>query len=107
MGADGSLDGGKSGKKGDLFGSSKKLQRDISVRSIQSKLTADTLTMEGSLMAGPFKFGVQKSYRPLNEMDSRQTERKKAETTLKLGKPLKLAPAVSKDSIKATDKTKK
>ena len=39
--------------------------------------------MEGSLIAPPFKFGMQKSYRVLQEMDSRQAERKKAETTLK------------------------
>ena len=41
--------------------------------------------MEGSLIAPPFKFGMQKQYRELKEMDSRQRERKKAETTLKEG----------------------
>ena len=40
--------------------------------------------MEGSLIAPPFKFGMQKNYR-LNDMDSRRGERKKAETTLKEG----------------------
>ena len=64
------------------IGSSAKLQRDVSVRTIQSRATADTL--EGSLMAPPFKFGMQKQYR-LQEMDSRKGERKKAETTLKEG----------------------
>lgn len=61
---------------------STKLQRDISVRTIQSKATADTL--DGSLIAPPFRFGMQKQYR-LNDMDSRRGERKKAETTLKEG----------------------
>lgn len=54
-----SLDAGKPVKKaGDMFGSTNKLQRDLSVKTIQSKATADTMTMEGSLMGGPFKFGV-------------------------------------------------
>lgn len=43
--------------------------------------------MEGSLIAPPFKFGMQKQYRELKEMDSRQRERKKAETMLKEGLP--------------------
>lgn len=46
-----------------MFASTVKLQRDLSVKTIQSKATADTLAMEGSLMAGPFKFGMQKQYR--------------------------------------------
>ena len=70
-----------------MFGSSTKLQRDLSVRTFQSKQTADT--MEGSLMAGPFKFGMQKTYRKLDDMDSREGERKKALTTLKNGDPSK------------------
>jgi len=93
-----------------MFGSTNKLQRDLSVKTIQSKATADTMTMEGSLMAGPFKFGVQRQYRHLNEMDSRSGERKKAETTLKNGRspPKNLNNAVSNDSIKpAVDKSKK
>lgn len=52
--------------------------------------------MEGSLIAPPFKFGMQKQYRELREMDSRQKERAKAETTLKEGSPdksVKLLPA--------------
>lgn len=48
--------GGK--KQSDVLSGAVKLQRDFSVRTIQSKATADTLAMEGSLMAGPFKFGV-------------------------------------------------
>ena len=55
--------------------------------------------MEGSLIAPPFKFGMQKQYRELKEMDSRQGERKKAETTLKEGSPEKTA-AGSKSEAK-------
>ena len=51
-------------------------------------------------MAGPFKFGMQKHYRQLNDMDSRKGERKKAETTLKHGITL----GVSKASL-PTDAT--
>lgn len=40
-------------------------------------------------MAGPFKFGMQKTYRKLDDMDSREGERKKALTTLKKGDPSK------------------
>ena len=40
------------------FGSTNKLQRDLSVATIMSKATAET--MEGSLIAPPFKFGTQK-----------------------------------------------
>ena len=61
-----------------MFGSANKLQRDLSVQTLQSKATA--ATMEGSLIAPPFKFGMQKQYRELREMDSQQRERKKAET---------------------------
>ena len=53
--------------------------------------------MEGSLIAPPFKFGVQKQYR-LNQMDSRQRERRKAETTLKEGAE---AASPSKTTTKA------
>ena len=44
-------------------------------------------------MAGPFKFGMQKQYRQLNDMDSRNGERKKAETTLKHGITLGVSKA--------------
>ena len=71
------------------------MQRDLSVKTIHSRATADT--MEGSLIAPPFKFGVQKQYR-LNQMDSRQRERRKAETTLKEGAE---AASPSKTTTKA------
>ena len=41
---------------GDLAAGSPKLQRDLSVKTMFSNATADT--MEGSLMAPPFKFGT-------------------------------------------------
>lgn len=51
-------------------------------------------------MAGPFKFGMQKQYRQLNDMESRDGERKKAVTTLKDGDPSKtMAAMASKKSI--------
>ena len=62
LGADTSaktLDGDKTIKKtGAQFGSANKLQRDLSVATIMSRATAET--MEGSLIAPPFKFGTQK-----------------------------------------------
>ena len=69
-------------KKGvELLSGSPKLQRDLSVGTIMSKDTVDTLN--GSSMAPPFKFGVQKQYKPLAEFDSRRGERKAANTVLK------------------------
>ena len=73
LGADASqqsIDAKPAKKSGDVFGSANKLQRDLSVQTIQSKATA--ATMEGSLIAPPFKFGTQRQYRELREMDSAQ-----------------------------------
>ena len=47
----------------------KKLQKDLSVATIMSKNTSATL--EGSVVAPTFKFGVQKQYKVLGEMPSR------------------------------------
>ena len=60
-------------------------------------------------MAGPFKFGMQKTYRKLDDMDSREGERKKALTTLKKGDPSKkeldsVSKAKSKSPAPADDK---
>ena len=87
-----------------MFGSANKLQRDLSVKTIHSRATADT--MEGSLIAPPFKFGVQKQYR-LNQMDSRQRERQKAETTLKEGAAAANAPKEEKQATNAAEAAKK
>lgn len=73
LGADASqqsIDAKPAKKSGDVFGSANKLQRDLSVQTIQSKATA--ATMEGSLIAPPFKFGTQRQYRELREMNSAQ-----------------------------------
>ena len=61
LGADASqqsIDAKPAKKAGDVFSSANKLQRDLSVQTLQSKATA--ATMEGSLIAPPFKFGMQK-----------------------------------------------
>ena len=61
-----------------MFASSPKLQRDLSIKTMQTRATSDTL--EGSLMAPPFKFGMQKQYKQLGEMDSRPRDIIRAET---------------------------
>ena len=61
LGADAKKEEAKSGlqnRAGSLAAGSPMLQRDLSVATIISKATADT--MEGSLIAPPFKFGTQK-----------------------------------------------
>ena len=61
LGADTKKEESKSGlgnRAGSLAAGSPMLQRDLSVATMHSRATADT--MEGSLMAGPFKFGTQK-----------------------------------------------
>lgn len=107
LGADASqqsIDAKPAKKSGDVFGSTNKLQRDLSVQTLQSKATAATL--EGSLIAPPFKFGMQRQYRELQDMDSRQRERKKAETTLKEGSlDQSAAAAGSKSEAKLTLET--
>ena len=73
LGADASqqsIDAKPGKKSSDVLGGANKLQRDLSVQTIQSKATA--ATMEGSLIAPPFKFGTQRQYRELREMDSAQ-----------------------------------
>ena len=74
LGADTSaktIEGSKSpkNKASEMLGGANKLQKDLSVATLASKNTTDT--MEGSLIAPPFKFGMQKQYRQLQEMDSR------------------------------------
>ena len=107
LGADQSaktLDGTKSPKKAtDMLGGANKLQKDLSVATLASKATVDT--MEGSLIAPPFKFGTQKQYRVLQEMDSRQKERKKAETILRDGSPPK--KFTNEESKTTMEKSKK
>ena len=71
----------KSPKKNEMFASSPKLQRDLSIKTMQTRATSDTL--EGSLMAPPFKFGMQKQYKQLAEMDSRPQDRIRAETQIR------------------------
>ena len=88
-----------------MFGSTTKLQRDLSVRTINSRATADTL--EGSLIAPNFKFGIQKNYRQLQDMDSRKGERKKAETTLKLGITVGQSSAKLVDAVAPVSKSPK
>lgn len=44
-----------------------RLQRNMSVHTVMTKATADTLA--GSLIAPPFAFGVQKAYKPLGEYE--------------------------------------
>ena len=78
LGADAKKEEAKSGlqnRAGSLAAGSPMLQRDLSVATIISKATADT--MEGSLIAPPSKFGTQKQYKPLGDFASRQGKRKK------------------------------